>query len=62
MTIIACAQVLTNTRTKETYILHQCGAPVPELSLQMPTAKVFTIPLQSIATPDSTILGYLVRM
>lgn len=53
-------QVVTNTQREEQYVLHQCGAPLQDLSQQYPRAKLFEIPLTAVSTPDTTVLGFLV--
>lgn len=58
-----CAQVVTRVPSNDTYVLYQCGtaAPTPGVSAGVPlVATTFSIPLQTIAVPDTTVLGFLV--
>ncbi|KAF5833722.1 hypothetical protein DUNSADRAFT_9920 [Dunaliella salina] len=52
-------KVVTNTVRDERYVLYQCGAPVGQLEQEYPDAKLFEIPLASVATPSTTVLGFL---
>lgn len=60
---IPSAQVVTRVPSNDTYVLYQCGtvAPTPGVSAGVPlVATTFSIPLQTIAVPDTTVLGFLV--
>lgn len=58
-------QVVKNNRAGETYLLYQCGTPNPQTAnteLDLPAAaKVFEIPLVSVAVTDSNAAAFLVR-
>ncbi|MEW5315612.1 MAG: hypothetical protein WDW38_007027 [Sanguina aurantia] len=55
-------KVVTRVPSNDTYVLYQCGtaAPTPGVSAGVPlVATTFSIPLQTIAVPDTTVLGFL---
>ncbi|KAF8060598.1 hypothetical protein HT031_004775 [Scenedesmus sp. PABB004] len=59
-------KVVTNKRVNETYVLYQCGTPNPvrvEATEGLPPgAKVFEIPLVSVAVTDSNAAGFLAEL
>ena len=57
----SCAQVVRNSAVNETYVLYQCGLSPPSNAAVPAGAKVFSIPLTSVAVGDTTPLGYMVR-
>ena len=56
----ACAQIVTNSQVNETYVLYQCGLSAPNNALLPLGAKVFSIPLTSVAVGDTVPLAFLV--
>jgi len=48
-------KIVTNTIADETYVLYQCGSPKPTKA----GAKVFAIPIKSVAVQDVTSLTYI---
>lgn len=55
-------QVVRNTQHGEKYVLHQCGASTEGLAERYPDAKLFQIPLTAVATPSTTVLGFMVSL
>jgi len=59
-------QVVRNTWRNETYILHQCGADsqdhIQAAKESFPGAKHFTIPLNAVSAPDTSVLDFMVRL
>ena len=60
LTVPAYAQIVTNSQVNETYVLYQCGLTAPNNALLPPGAKVFSIPLTSVAVGDTVPLAFLV--
>lgn len=52
-------QVVNNTLAGEVYVLTQCGAPAPALTSLPPGARVFSIPLTSVAVPETVPYAFL---
>eukprot|EP00210_Caulerpa_lentillifera_P000223 g217.t1 len=51
-----------NLRVNETYLLYQCGTPVPNLRQFPENVKVFEIPLSSVALDDVTSSSFLAEL
>lgn len=60
LSVCVCTQIVTNLFVNETYVLYQCGTPLPSADLVPVGSKFFEIPLTSVTVLETVPYAYLV--
>lgn len=55
-------QVVKNSLVNETYVLYQCGTPMPSPNSLPAGAKMFSVPLNSVAALETIPVAFLVSL
>jgi hypothetical protein len=53
-------KVVTNSIVNETYVLYQCGSLPPPVNEVPAGSKFFSVPLTSVAVPETVPNGFMV--